>query len=98
MRTIFLFSVSTFTLFCIAKFVINAHIFAPLNNSIITIIVTLPLVTYTIKYYQYVYPHVEVPICLQYIILHTGIMYCMSLCHSKVVRKYYSGFSLFVDI
>ena len=40
----------------------------------------------------------EVPIHLQYIILHTGIMYCMNLSHSKVVRKYYSGFSLIVGI
>ena len=34
-------SVNAFMLFCIAKFVINAHIFAPLHNSIITIIVTI---------------------------------------------------------
>ena len=34
----------------------------------------------------------EVPIHLQYIILHTGIMYCMNLCHSKVFWKYYSGY------
>ena len=38
----------------------------------------------------------EVPIHLQYIILHTGNMYCMNLCHSKVVWKYYSGFNLVV--
>ena len=40
----------------------------------------------------------EVPICLQYIILHTGIMYCMNLCHSKVVWKYYTGLMCFVGI
>ena len=33
----------------------------------------------------------EVPIHLQYIILHTGIMYCRNLCHSKVVWKFYTG-------
>ena len=40
----------------------------------------------------------EVPICLHSIILHTGIMYCMNLCHSKVVWKYYSGLMCFVGI
>ena len=35
----------------------------------------------------------EVPIHLQYIILHTGIMYCMNLCHSQVVWKDYLGLS-----
>ena len=38
----------------------------------------------------------EVPIHLQYNILCTGIMYCMNLCHSKVVWKYCSGFKLIV--
>ena len=28
----------------------------------------------------------EVPICLQNIILHTGIMYCMNLCHSNCLQ------------
>ena len=40
----------------------------------------------------------EVPICLQYIIFYTGIMYCMNLCHSKVVWMYYTGLLLFVGI
>ena len=40
----------------------------------------------------------EVPIHLQYIILHTGIMYCMNLCHSKVVWRYYTGIKLIVGI
>ena len=40
----------------------------------------------------------EVPIRLQYIILHTGIMYCMNLCHSKVVWKYHTGLMLIVGI
>ena len=41
-------------------------------------------------------PTSGVSIRLQHIIIHTGIMCCKNLCHSKVVWKYYSGLGLIV--